>query len=120
MKKTLVLGASENEERYANKAIRALLKHGHPVVAVGNKQGKVESVSFSKVKEAFDGVDTVTMYLGAKNQLDYYDYLLNTINPKRIVFNPGAENNELKDMAESKGIQVEYACTLVLLATDQY
>jgi len=120
MKKTLVLGASENSERYSNKAIVSLTQHGHEVVGVGNKDGEVAGVKFSKERVDFKNVDTVTMYLGQKNQLDYYSYLLDTIQPKRIIFNPGAENAELTFLANKKGIQTENACTLVLLSIGQY
>ena len=119
-KKTLVIGASEKVDRYANKAIRMLLAHDHPVVAIGNRKGEVEGVSFDKIKEDFKEVDTVTLYLSARYQPEYYDYLMQTIQPKRIIFNPGTENPELQSLAENMGISCEIACTLVLLSTGQY
>ena len=67
----------------------------------------------------FEGIDTVTMYIGAKNQPSLYDYILKQ-KPRRIIFNPGAENPEFEDMAHTNGIETEEACTLVLLATGQY
>ena len=59
------------------------------------------------------------MYLGASNQKQYYDYIL-TLHPKRIIFNPGAENDELSEMAKKNGIEPIEACTLVMLSTGQY
>ena len=118
-KKTLVLGASENPDRYANKAIRALRKKGHPVVAVGLRNGKVMDVDIVKEKPESDNIDTITLYLSAKNQKGYYDYIL-SLNPKRIIYNPGAENEELEALAEENGIENMEACTLVLLATNQF
>ena len=119
MKKTLVIGASDNPERYSNKAILKLLSHNHPVVAVGNKQTEVKSVKIEKEKIHFDGIDTVTLYLNPKNQQEYYDYIL-SLKPKRVVFNPGTENPELYSILEQNNIGYEVACTLVLLATGQY
>lgn len=119
MKKTLVIGASENPERYSNKAINSLRTHGHPVVAIGNRDGQVGDVSFSKEMTPFEGVDTVTLYINPQRQQQYYSYLLD-LKPRRILFNPGTENAELERMATAQGIIAQEACTLVLLATDQY
>lgn len=119
LKKTLVLGASENPERYSNKAIKMLRAHGHDVVAIGRRPGKVEDVGIIKDTPNIESLDTVTMYLNAQHQQEYYDYIISQ-KPKRIVFNPGAENPELKKLAESHGIKPMEACTLVLLATGQY
>lgn len=118
-KKTLVLGASENSERYSNKAIRRLRSNGHQVIAIGRKAGQVDDVPIITEQPQIKDLDTVTMYLNAQNQKPYYDYVL-TQKPKRIVFNPGAENPELEDLAQKNGIVPQEACTLVLLATGQY
>lgn len=117
--KTLVIGASENPERYSNKAIRALLSHNHEVVAIGLREGVVEGISFNSEKKAFENIDTVTLYVGPKNQPEYYDYILN-LKPRRVIFNPGTENPEFTDKLLAAGIYPEIACTLVLLATSQF
>jgi predicted CoA-binding protein len=118
-KKTLILGASENPKRYSFLAINMLREFGHPVVAIGNKTGKVGDVPFSRERPVLEFIDTVTLYLNPKNQEEYYDYIL-SLQPQRIIFNPGTENEELEKMAVEKGIQVQEACTLVLLRTGQY
>ena len=118
-KKTLVLGASDNPSRYSCLAIERLRSLGHPVVAVGRKDTAVRDVEISRDKEQFDDVDTVTLYLNPANQREYYDYIL-SLNPKRIIFNPGTENEELEDLAREKNIPTMEACTLVLLTTGQY
>jgi hypothetical protein len=118
-KKTLVLGASENPARYSFLAINSLRKHQHPVAAIGRRKGQVLDVEISTDKKPMDTVDTVTLYLNPLNQKEYYDYIL-SLRPKRIIFNPGTENNELYDLAKNNGIQPLEACTLVLLSTGQY
>ncbi len=118
-KKTLVIGASDNPERYAYKAIKMLQNNNHPVVAVGRKQLETLGVQIEKEKVHFDGIDTVTLYVNPKNQIEYYDYIL-SLQPKRVIFNPGTENPELYKMLEQNGIEYEVACTLVLLSTQQY
>lgn len=118
-KKTLVLGASEKPERYSNLAIRKLQSHGHEVVAIGTREGKVQDVNITKERQEISGLDTVTLYLNPDNQKAYYDYILSQ-HPQRIIFNPGAENPELTSLANEKGILTENACTLVLLSTGQY
>ena len=118
-KKTLVLGASSNPSRYSNLAIQRLRGQGHPVVAIGRRTGKVADTMITTDKEAFENIDTVTMYMNEKHQQEFHDYIL-SLNPKRIIFNPGAENDELADLAKVKGIQTLDACTLVMLSTNQY
>lgn len=118
-KKTLVLGASDNPSRYSYLALDRLQGQGHPVVAIGKKTGLVAGIPIEKEKKDFDNVDTVTLYLNPMHQKLYYDYIL-SLKPKRIIFNPGAENDELSELAIKNGIKPMEACTLVLLATGQY
>lgn len=118
-KYTLVLGASENEERYSNKAIKKLRAYGHSVAAIGNRTGQVDDIAFSKEKPVLENIDTVTLYLGPAHQAEYYSYIL-SLHPKRILFNPGTENEELSALAHQAGIETLEACTLVLLSTGQY
>ena len=118
-KKTVVLGASQNEERYSNLAVKKLVAHNHPVIAIGNKEGKINDIKIIKDNPSLKDVDTVTLYLNPENQKPYYDYIL-SLNPKRIIFNPGTENDELENLAAAKGIKTMEACTLVLLSTNQY
>jgi predicted CoA-binding protein len=119
MKKILVIGASENTERYSNKAIRSLLAHNHEVTAIGLRPGKVETIEFDSEKKAFENIDTVTLYIGLQNQPPYYDYIIG-LKPRRVIFNPGTENPEFQEMLIKSGIYPEVACTLVLLATGQF
>jgi predicted CoA-binding protein len=118
-KKTLVLGASDNPSRYSFLAVNRLRSHGHPVVAIGKKNSMVADVPIEKEKKDWSDVDTVTLYLNPTHQQQYYDYIL-SLKPKRIIFNPGAENDELADLAVKNGITPVEACTLVLLSTNQY
>ena len=118
-KKTLVLGASDNPARYSYLAINLLRGKEHPVVAIGRKPMKVADVEVEAEKKAFADVDTVSIYLNPANQKPYYDYIL-SLHPRRIIFNPGAENPELAALALSGGILPQEACTLVLLSTGQY
>jgi predicted CoA-binding protein len=118
-KKTLVLGASGNPSRYSYLAIQRLRSHGHPVIAIGRKLTQVADVEVHTEKKQFEDIDTVTLYLNPFHQQEYYDYIL-SLKPRRIIFNPGAENEELAQLARQKGIQPLEACTLVLLSTGQY
>jgi len=118
-KKTLVLGASDNPSRYSFLAVQKLRKFEHPVVAIGRKNTKVADVFIEKEKKPFTGIDTVTLYLNPFHQQEYYDYIL-SLKPKRIIFNPGSENEELARLAKENNIRVMEACTLVLLSTGQY
>lgn len=118
-KKTLILGASDNPSRYSYLALQRLRKNGHPVVAIGKKYTKVADVNITKEKEPLTDIDTVTLYLNPAHQQEYYDYIL-SLHPKRIIFNPGAENDELAELAKKNNIKTMEACTLVLLSTGQF
>ena len=118
-KKTLVLGASDNPARYSNLAIQRLRNHGHPVVAIGRKNTKVGDVIIDKEKQPAEDIDTVTLYLNPTHQQEYYDYIL-SLKPRRIIFNPGTENDTLAVLAKQNNIQTLEACTLVMLSTGQY
>lgn len=117
--KTLVLGASANPERYSFIAISRLLQYNHEVVAIGQRQDSVFGIQFNIGFPKLEGVHTVTLYLNSFRQKEYYDYIL-SLKPKRVIFNPGTENPEFYTLLEKCGIEVEVACTLVLLATHQY
>ena len=118
-KKTLVLGATTKPDRYAFKAINMLTQKGHTVLAIGQNQGEVAGVKIYTKAIPVKNIDTITLYLNPKNQRDYYNYIVES-QPKRVVFNPGTENPELYQLLELNNIKVDVACTLVLLATNQY
>ena len=119
MKKTLVIGASLNPSRYSNIAINRLVSYRHPVVAIGLRVGELVGVNIVKEKMPFKEIDTVTLYLNAKRQEEYYDYII-SLQPNRVIFNPGTENSEFYKILNENNINFEEACTLVLLSTNQY
>lgn len=118
-KKTLVIGASLKEERYSNKAIKRLRNKNVPVVAIGLRKGTVDDVHIETEKIAFKNIDTVTLYLNPKRQKEYYNYVV-SLQPKRVIFNPGTENMEFVALLQKNNIISEVACTLVLLSLNQY
>jgi predicted CoA-binding protein len=118
-KKTLVIGASVNPARYSNLAINRLRNNQHPVLAIGRKKGMVAGVEIETVKKEFKDIDTVTLYLNPTHQKEYYSYII-SLHPRRIIINPGAETDELAELAGKNGIKPVEACTLVLLSTGQY
>ncbi|MBA6152914.1 CoA-binding protein [Gelidibacter maritimus] len=118
-KKTLVFGASLNPSRYSNLAIYRLTSHGHEVVAFGLKEGEVSGVKIDTELVAYNGIDTVTLYMNPTRQKPFYDYLI-SLKPNRVVFNPGTENPDFFQRLRDAKINFEIACTLVLLGTNQY
>ncbi len=119
MKKTLVLGASENPTRYGNMAVKRLYANGHAVVAVGKRKGKIGDIEIVEQFPVAEDIDTVTLYLNPDNQKVYYDAIIH-LHPKRIIFNPGTENEELEALAEENNIETVEGCTLVMLSTGQF
>ena len=118
-KKTLVLGASSNTARYSNMAIKKLLQFGHSVVAIGLKEVEVEGVKVQTKQVPFTNINTVTVYLNPARQKEYYNYIID-LAPRRVIFNPGTENPAFYELLKLNNIQVEVACTLVMLSTSQY
>ena len=112
--RVLVLGASLNPERYAHKVALQLNRLAYDVVLVGHKPGIIDGLSIETYIPN-KSYDTVTLYLGAKNQQQYHDQLLK-LKPKRIIFNPGAENSVFQKLAIQKDIEAFEACTLVMLS----
>jgi predicted CoA-binding protein len=118
-KKTLVIGASDSPARYSFLALNRLREQGHPVEAIGARKARVADVEIGMEKKAFPDIDTVSIYLNPIRQEEYYDYIL-SLHPRRVIFNPGAENEELERLTREHGIQAMEACTLVLLSTGQF
>jgi len=121
MKKTLILGASTNTARYAYLVANKLVRKGHPIVNVGRKVGQVAGVDIepADMDRLHTDIHTITVYVAPQNQSVYYDYILRT-GPKRVIFNPGAENPELREKLQNAGIATVEACTLVMLNTGQF
>lgn len=117
--KTLVIGASLKKERYSNKAIRMLREHDIDVVALGLRKGTVADVELETEKMNFEDIDTVILYLNPKRQEAYYDYIVG-LQPRRVIFNPGTENEGFINLLKENSIETEIACTLVMLSTNQY
>ena len=117
----LVLGASTNVDRTSNLAVRRLIEKGFSVLALGKRGGVIEGIEIHKSPEELNNakIDTITMYLNANNQSAYYSWILK-LNPRRIIFNPGAENPDLEALARNAGVETDNACTLVLLATGTF
>lgn len=119
MKNTLVLGASQNPDRYANQAVHLLTHYGHEVTAVGNVPGMIGSISVNTAIPPDCAPHTITLYINPAIQASYGEQIIQC-KPKRVIFNPGTENAELATEAAAAGIEVVEACTLVMLRTGQY
>ncbi|MBP7408249.1 MAG: CoA-binding protein [Flavobacteriales bacterium] len=116
---TLVLGASPDPSRYAHKAVRRLRSHGHDVLAIGRHTGIIDDVPILAAVPEGAVVDTVTLYLSPRNQLVWQDEILH-LRPRRVIFNPGAEDAVFAQRLEGAGIEVVEGCTLVMLSTGGY
>ena len=114
MKKTVVLGASPNPARFSYKAVKSLTRHGHEAVPVGFRRGVIQDRLILRGTPEVNNVHTVALYVGAKRQTDFYDYILE-LRPKRVIFNPGTTNPELKTLLEKQGILTVEDCMLVML-----
>lgn len=114
-----MIGASENPHRYANRAALSLLRHGHSIELIGLREGQISGYPIRTGQPELSGVDTITMYVGARNQPMYYDYI-KRLKPRRVIFNPGAENPAFETELRQAGIEPVDACTLVMLSVGTY
>ena len=120
MKTTVVIGASPVPERFSNKAVKALRNYDHKVIALGLREGMIEDITIQKgYPEINENVDTVSLYIGPAQQVNKYEYIL-SLKPKRIIFNPGTENEVLKNLAKENNIEVVENCTLIMLNSGVY
>jgi predicted CoA-binding protein len=119
MKPTLVIGASNRPEKYAYKAVKSLVNHGHEVVAFGRMRSQIDGIEIENEWNPDWKVDTVTLYLNPTNQEPLIESII-ALKPKRVIFNPGTENADFETRLQENGIHPEIACTLVLLSIDQY
>jgi predicted CoA-binding protein len=119
MSKSVVLGASSNHSRYSNKAVRSLLKRDHEVVPVGTKTGEIKELEIQTGKPDIPDVDTVLLYLAPNRQPDYYDYVI-SLKPRRVIFNPGTNNQEFIDLLKENGIETVEDCALIMLNSGEY
>jgi len=120
--KVVVLGASDNPERYSNQAVRLLIEHAHDVIPVHPTLKSVEGLPVSAELGDISGeekIDTLTVYVSPGVSAKLADSIM-TLKPGRVIFNPGSENPELIEQLEANDIPVEEACTLVLIRTGQF
>lgn len=118
-KKTVVIGASIKPSRFSYHAIKQLVERGCDILAIGQEKGTIFGVPIITEMVQVENVDTVTLYLNAKNQKGYYKYIID-LKPQRIIFNPGSENEELMDLADKNNIHWINACTLNMISFGDY
>lgn len=119
MGKTLVFGASLKPHRYSNIAIQRLVANQVPTVAFGPRNGEVSGVQVTTNLDTIQEIDTISLYMNPERQKAYYNDII-ALKPRRVIFNPGTENPEFYKLLQENGIEVDVACTLVLLGTGQY
>lgn len=119
MKKTLVLGASPNPLRFSNKMVKSLVRHGYEAIPLGIRQGEIIGIDILTGKPDLKDIHTVSLYLSPKRQEEYYDYII-SLEPKRIIFNPGTHNQEFINLARNNDIEAITDCALIMIAKDIY
>jgi len=115
-----VMGASTNPERYSYKAVKMLAEYNYGVLPVHPSQKPIDEIKcYPDLASINEPIDTITVYLGERNSTPLIEEIIKA-NPRRVILNPGAENDELKKRCQDAGIKVQEACTLVLLRTGQF
>lgn len=118
-KVVIVLGASPKADRFSYKAVKSLIRHHHQVHAIGKRKGVIGDIVIHTDQPDFPNVNTITMYLAPYHQGEIFDYVI-SLRPKRVIFNPGTESEELEDILKSYNVEVVHDCTLIMLATGRF
>jgi predicted CoA-binding protein len=118
--RVVILGASDQPDRYAHKAFRMLREHGHEVIPVHPTLTEIEGVAVVPDLRSVEGpVDTLTLYVRPSISESVAGDLVE-MKPGRVLFNPGTESAVLQAKLDEAGISREEACTLVLLGTGMF
>ncbi len=118
-KNVLLLGASMKPFRYSHLAVKALSKNQFPVYPVGREEGDINGIPVNTKLPPVQKYHTVTVYLNQKNQKDYYEKIF-LYSPERVIFNPGTENPEFKELCQQRNVEVVENCTLELLEAGKF
>jgi uncharacterized protein len=114
-KNVVVLGATPKEDRFAYRAMQMLAEHGHNPIPVNPAFDEVlDRRCYGSIAEVTEPIDTVTMYVGPTRSEPLISEIVQA-RPRRIIMNPGAENEQLAAAAQANGIEVVTGCTLVML-----
>jgi predicted CoA-binding protein len=115
-----VVGASNKPDRYSYKAVMLLREKGHTPYPVHPHIQEIEGIPVHPSLLAVPAaIDAISVYLSPQNQRSIEADMLKS-GARRVIFNPGAENQDLAERLAQAGIAVENACTLVLLKTGQF
>lgn len=115
-----VIGASDKPERFSHQACVLLKQKGHAVFPVHQRLKIIEGMAvYPSIKDITGPIDTVSLYVAADISTHIAAGILGA-KPKRIIFNPGAENPDLAQKAEAQGITTVNDCTLVMLRNSTF
>lgn len=115
-----VLGATDHTGKFASRAIKLLKSKGHTVLPVNPLYDNVDGLKCSKsLIDCHENIDTVTVYVNPQRAASYTDDII-SVNPKRVILNPGTENTEMAKRLKDAGITVIEGCTLVMLNRNEF
>jgi len=108
-----ILGASAKKDRYSYRALRSLIDKGHKVFPINPNLVEIEGLKvYPSLASLPEKADTITVYLAPVEII--------AAEPRRVIFNPGAENPGLMERLEANGIKGVTACTLVMLSLGNF
>jgi predicted CoA-binding protein len=116
----VVLGASPKPGRFAHQAVLLLKKYDYRITPVHPRFKEVEGLAaVKKLSEISQPVQTLTLYVGASKLDDMIDEIT-SLNPQRVIFNPGTESRALQKALSEKNIDWIEGCTLVMLNSGSF
>jgi predicted CoA-binding protein len=114
MTKTIaVIGASNDRNKFGNKAVRAYLKHGYTVIPINPHEATIEGLkSYPSVLDVPGTIDMATVYVPAAAGETVVEELARK-GVAEIWLNPGADDDAVVARAKALNLQPIIACSIV-------
>jgi predicted CoA-binding protein len=115
-----VIGASNNRQKFGNRAVRAFVRQGYTVVPINPNEGEIEGLkAYGSVLDVPGPIDIASFYVPPP----VGEQVIEEIARKQIAevwLNPGAESDELIARARRLSIKPIVACSIVAVGQNPY
>jgi len=110
-----IIGASNQREKFGNKAVRAYVAHGHSVYPVNLRERSIEGVpAFRPILDIPVKLDATLMYVPPEVTIKLLSAIARK-GPGKLYFNPGSEDDAAIARAHELGLEPLLACAIVAI-----
>jgi len=115
-----IIGASNDRQKFGNKAVRAFVRQGYTVVPINPGEHEVEGLkAYASVLDFPGPIDMASFYVPPAVGEQVIEEVARKQIPE-VWLNPGAESDELVARARSLSIKPIVACSVVALGQNPY